>query len=286
MRFIELVLLARDDVAAATADAAVARLTAGVEHYRRLRPSKKRGGRRDVFELLFDDGADGSGDRVGGLSGGLSMPRPPTMSIGRFAPSRLPGMAAVPGSDLKGAIAAKAEDMDSFPGAAGASRGTTGAFKGLVRQVVRRNSQLMDGAGARDEELAEASRVAHFAVEVDVVEAANLPNNGVSPRCVVAVGGEERCVRDGQHARNGRFTWAEHLRFERVYNLFGTDLECTVYSERPRGFGRAPLEQSAHRVVIPLASLDVDQPLDDWFLLSNGDGRLRLRLVLRAKETI
>ena len=38
------------------------------------------------------------------------------------------------------------------------------------------------------------------------------------------------------------------------------------------------------RVVIPLAALDVGEPTDDWYLVSNSDALVRLCLLLRRGE--
>ena len=38
------------------------------------------------------------------------------------------------------------------------------------------------------------------------------------------------------------------------------------------------------RVVIPLAALDVGEPTDDWYLVSNSDALVRLCLLLRRAE--
>jgi hypothetical protein len=97
----------------------------------------------------------------------------------------------------------------------------------------------------------------------------------------------------GGGGQGGRVLWDEPFVFPEIFNLYGTDLAVTIRyaGNEPGGGGGGGGGEGVggqavaeDRLVVPLACLDVDAPLDDWYLLSGSDGMVRLRLVLRPYE--
>jgi hypothetical protein len=128
---------------------------------------------------------------------------------------------------------------------------------------------------------------AAYSLEVELKEVTSLPNQTMTPMCTLSLGGEVLKAREAnlQRKQGGHMIWNETLLFENVYNTYGTDLVVTIHFQdifRIKNiFEWSSSEKEYLRAVIPLASLDLDERLDDWYLLSNCDGMIRLRLLLR-----
>ena len=98
----------------------------------------------------------------------------------------------------------------------------------------------------------------------------------MAPFVVVHVG--QKRAESGVQRRTSRPRWEERFDFE-VHNLYATDIRCDLHTKakKLKGSEDHPI---LGRVVIPLASLDLDEPLDDWYLLNSGVGTLRVQLEL------
>jgi flagellar motor protein MotB len=213
----------------------------------------------------------------------------------------------------------------------GSSQFSKDVLKSVVKRYSASGSGLTLGAAKWTKSNTEVEDIvsgrskgarAQYRLEVDLVEAnatsalggsggggAAVGESKYAPRCVLALGIDERTASDSKvEKKQGgtRVLWNEHFVFDKVYNVYGTDLDIALYKGRPprstvgavAGVAASPFtltsssssgsavsgEQPVGRVVIPLASLDLEQPLDDWYLLSNGGG-LRLRLTLRQQDT-
>jgi hypothetical protein len=171
-----------------------------------------------------------------------------------------------------------------------ARNGNSALNKDALRAVVKRYAQPGDaskvwadrGGQAVDDIVSGRTkgRRALWTLEVHVIEATSLPLQQ-SVKCKVLVGGEvgHASTTTATRGQGGRVLWNNHLTFEKIYNLYGTDLTLKLSYKGLNLGSTAAVEDS---FTVPLACLDPDSALDDWYLLSNSDGMVRLRLVLKS----
>lgn len=271
-------------------------------------PTRPREGRADLFTLLFDDGADGDDDNRNASRGPEAASRPAAWKLGslfqvpRTRPLERGGSFASLGLDRLPTVALRASEGSAEDEAAGrlgksplrgksVPRGGSASTKETLRAVVKRYAQPGEAAKAwRTGDQGRAvddivsgrvkGRRAAWALEVDVIEATSLPPHHTL-KCTVRVGGEalDANAAKATRAQGGRVMWRDRLNFDKVYNLYGTDLTLVLAYKGPQASGsNAAVEDT---LTVPLASLDADSALDDWYLLSNSDGMVRLRLVLK-----
>jgi len=126
-----------------------------------------------------------------------------------------------------------------------------------------------------------ASMIQHK-LEVTIIEATSLPmTKGYAPKCTFAISEDIRKTALGKiDVHHRRVLWNETFKFSKIYNIYGTDLDCSILYHNSTGKNLSS-ETPMDRFVIPLACLDIDQVLDDWYLLSQSNGMVRLRLLLR-----
>ena len=95
-------------------------------------------------------------------------------------------------------------------------------------------------------------------------------------------------TRSATQPKTTRPRWDVRFDFE-VYNLYATDVQVELQALARHGsipFSKGQNETlSLGRVVIPMASLDFDQLLDDWYPLNFGEGKVRIRLELLEYDT-
>jgi len=156
--------------------------------------------------------------------------------------------------------------------------------KDRMRQVVKRYAAAgapagWQGGGHVDDLVAGRVQgaVAQYALEVHLMEATSLPASAAH-QCALSLRGADEQVTSKAQAQRRRVIWNEHFRFDKVYNIYGTDLDVAIRPAKGRTSKAAP---EMDRVTIPLACLDLDQAVDDWYVLSKSGGMIRLRLLLR-----
>ena len=98
----------------------------------------------------------------------------------------------------------------------------------------------------------------------------------MAPFVVVHVG--QKSAESAVKKRTSRPRWEERFDFE-VHNLYATDIRL-ILQHKAKKLDRCEDHPILGTVVIPLASLDLDEPLDDWYMLNSGVGMVRVQLEL------